>query len=65
MGWRRALSGAAYMQQDMLDVVTAGSGYTVPEVLGLLQAVAASIARALVVLPLPPAAAGRLRVAVG
>ncbi len=57
----RAQSGV--LSIDVLKVETAGSGYTRHEVCGVLQAVAESCECSLLVLPLPPAAAGRLRVA--
>lgn len=57
----RAQSGVLSM--DVMEVETAGAGYTRHEVLGVLQAVAESCGHSLLVLPLPPAAAGRLRVA--
>ncbi len=58
----RTVSGVL-KSMAVLDVETAGSGYTRQEVLGMLQAVAESCGHSLLVLPLPPAAAGRLRVA--
>ena len=53
----------AHLQRPVLAVHTAGSGHAPHAVLGLLQAVAASTGRGLLVLPLPATATGRLLLA--
>jgi hypothetical protein len=64
-GARYSVEVDARLGQPALHVHTRGTGYTTVQVLGALHAVAASMQRGLLVLPLPPEATGQLRVALG